>query len=394
MPPVRPFVGLHFDPAVAGPLASLTAPPYDAITEPERERLHRASPFNVVRLILGREQPGDDDRSNKYRRGASLLRDWIDAGVLRPAPGPRVYPYEMSFAGADGVRAVRGVVAEMDLEPFGPTVLPHERILAAPLEDRLRLLRTVPANLSPVYALVAGPVPSVGDFLDAASASPPAMEVPDEAGVRHRMWMVGDGFEDATEALSRGPVMIADGHHRYTVALRYREEMRRRVGPGPWDRMLVLLVDAADEDPPVLPIHRTTRGAVPGGTPGRRVGDLAEILRTIRDEDVTYGEVRRRRGRLEHLVRTLSGDPPTVCALHAEVLASVPDADLAYVPEAAQAEAAVRTGRAAAAFLLPPTRVDRVWRVAAEGTTLPQKSTYFWPKPRTGLVIRPLAPPT
>src|SRR5262245_56699666 len=151
MPRVRPFVGLHFDPVVAGPLASLTAPPYDAITEPERERLHLASPFNVVRLILGRDEPGDDDRSNKYRRGASLLRSWIAEGVLRATEGPRLYPYEMAFPGGGDSRTVRGVVAEMDLVPFGPMLRPHERILPGPLEDRLRLLQAIPANLSPVY---------------------------------------------------------------------------------------------------------------------------------------------------------------------------------------------------------------------------------------------------
>jgi uncharacterized protein (DUF1015 family) len=207
------------------------------------------------------------------------------------------------------------------------------------------------------------------------------------------MWIAEDGFEDAIDDLSRAPVMIADGHHRYTVALRHQEERRRTVGPGPWDAMMVLVVDAAAEDPPVLPIHRTVRRPVPRLRPERPVGDLSEILGGLRDEDVSYGVIERRRDALEHRIGTLTGGPPTVCALHDQLLADVAADDLEYVPEAATALAAVATGRAAVAFLLPPTRVDRVWRVAAAGRSLPQKSTYFWPKPRTGLVIRPLAPP-
>jgi uncharacterized protein (DUF1015 family) len=394
MPKVRPFVGLRFDPGVAGPLQSLTAPPYDVITPAAQDRLYGASPFNVVRLILGRDEPGDDDRENKYTRGASLLRTWLADGVLVPTDAPCVYPYELSFRTAGRRRTLRGLIVEMNLEPFGPTVVPHERILPEPLDDRLRLLRAVPANLSPVYAVVAGPCPALGDLVTRARSAPPAVDVVDEEGTGHRLWAVDGGFDDALAALDPEAVMIADGHHRYTVALRHREEMRSERGPGPWDAMMMFLVDAATEDPPVLPIHRVVRERIAARPGERPVRDLPETLADLRDEDLSYGVVEGHDGTLAHRVGTLPGTPPTVCALHVELLDAVDPHRIDYVPDAVAAEAAAAaSGRDRTAFLLPPTRVDRVWRVAAAGGVLPQKSTYFWPKPRTGLVIRPLAPP-
>jgi uncharacterized protein (DUF1015 family) len=360
------------------------------ITDAERDHLYRASPFNVVRLILARDEPGDDGRADKYTRGARALRSWLDEGILRPTATPCVYPYEMSFRLGGATRSLRGVVVEVDLEPFGPRVVPHERILADPLEDRLRLLRAIPANLSPVYVMVAGPCPPVAEMVARAADAAAPMDFEDEAGTRHRMWAVDGDLDELTGALSTEPMMIADGHHRYTVALRHRVEMNRERGPGPWDRMMVFVVDAATEDPPILPVHRVAAHAAPALASEAPVRDLDEILATIRDEDLTYGVVTMDDGVPSHRIGTLSGSPPAVCALHAGPLGPMDPGTLDYTPHAAEAEAAVVEGRAAAAYLLPPTRVERVWTVGASGATLPQKSTYFWPKPRTGLVIRPL----
>jgi uncharacterized protein (DUF1015 family) len=200
------------------------------------------------------------------------------------------------------------------------------------------------------------------------------------------MWKLGDG-SDISSWLQSDELLIADGHHRYTVALAFRDELRARHGPGPWDRMMMMVVDAGTEDPPVLPIHRVLlSGAQP--TEGRRVRDLAEVLSELRDDELSYGSVTVEDGQPIHRVDELKGEPPTVCALHEQVL---PDADdrLRFVPDAVAAEEAVRVGPAVAAFFLPPTKVERIRSVIDHGRRLPQKSTYFWPKPRTGFVIRP-----
>jgi uncharacterized protein (DUF1015 family) len=394
MPEARPFVGLVYDTAVAGPLEALTTPPYDVISPLDQERFYRASPFNVVRLILSREGANgarSPDSADKYTEAASYLSSWRERGVLRSTPQPSVYPYELQFHLGGTRRRVRGLIAEVDLEPWGGSIVPHERTLAGPIEDRLNLLRAVSANLSPVYTLAVSARRSeaLSGFLDAATSGPPALELADEEGTRHRLWIVPDGAAEPLEAVRAGRLMIADGHHRYTVALAHREEMRSRFGAGPWDAMMMMIVDARAEDPPVLPIHRVVTDGSPPTRLGERVPDLAEILATVSDEHLTFGVVELEDGILIHRVASVRGEPPTVCALHEQVLDRTPDIGLRFVPDASSAEAAVRSGQGRAAFFLPPTKVDRVWKLVAAGRKLPQKSTYFWPKPRTGLVLRP-----
>jgi uncharacterized protein (DUF1015 family) len=363
----------------------VTSPPYDVVAPEQERRLHDASPHNVVRLILGRTESGDDASFNKYTRAASLLRSWEDDGALRATDGPAWYTYAMQFQFQGRERTVRGLICRVAIEPWGGSIIPHEQTFPAPFEDRLALLRAVRANLSPVYALYRGPRPDLADLLAGAQLEPPAAMVVDDEGVEHRLWVLRDG-EGISTWLAEEELLIADGHHRYSVALAFREEMRARHGPGPWDHMMMLLVDAAAEDPPVLPIHRVVlEGAVP--LEGTAVHDLAEVLATLSDDDLTYGTAVRGRDGMAHRVAELKGDPPTVYALHEQVLG---DAKLRFVPDAVRAEELVRSGDADAAFFLPPTRVDRIRSVIERGERLPQKSTYFWPKPRTGMVIRPL----
>jgi len=394
VPEVRPFTGLLYDPTVAGGAEHVTAPPYDLISPIDQDHYYEASPFNVVRLILGKGEPGDDQSMNKYTRASLFLRSWTEQGILKPTSHPSVFPYELDFHLGGRRRRVRGLIAEVALEPWGGSIVPHERTLRGPIEDRLRLLRAVQANLSPVYTVLTGTSSSadLSAFLDTVTSGPPEREVTDEAGTRHRLWVRHSIPEEITRALgNESTMMIADGHHRYTVALAYREEMRAQFGPGPWDSMMAFVVDASAEDPPVLPIHRAVLGGSPKPLPGgERVRDLAEVLATLRDEDMAYGIVIAEDGGLAHHIATLDGHPPAVCALHEQVLDRLGQMELRFLPDAVAAESLVLSGEATAAYLLPPTTVDRVWQIVKGGAKLPQKSTYFWPKPRTGLVIRPL----
>jgi uncharacterized protein (DUF1015 family) len=393
MPNIRPFRGLLYEPEVAGPLEKLTAGPYDNISPVDQGRLYRANPYNVIRLILGKDEPADDVASNKYTRAAEYLGGWRKEGALGATPWPAVYPYEMRFHLGGVWRTVRGLIAEVELEPWGGSIVPHERTLPGPIDDRLRLLRAVRANLSPVYTVFAQSSPVLSDLLGEAMIEAPAREVTDESGTRHRLWVAPNGFEDVAQVIRDRRLMIADGHHRYTVALAYREEMRAKVGPGPWDSMMMLIVDGATEDPPVLPIHRVVTEPTGGrhqAPEGERVRDLAEVFATLRDEDLTVGIVQIEEGQVVHRVATLVGEPPAVCALHAQLLDGLPGIELRFLADAVEAEEAVLSGTASVAYLLPPTKVERVWRLVEAGEKLPQKSTYFWPKPRTGLVIRPM----
>jgi len=401
MPRIRPFRGLLFDRS-AGPLASLTAPPYDVISPMDQDRLYAANEHNIVRLILGRDEPGDDASVNKYTRAATHLRRWRGEGILRATEQPSLYPYELTFRWSGRSHRVRGVIAEVDLEPWGGSIVPHERTMPGPMEDRLSLIRAVRANLSAVYAVSPTVAPDLSGFLAEAMTSPPDREMSDETGTTHRLWVRPDSAS-VRRSLADGSIMIADGHHRYTVALAFKEEMRARQGPGPWDAMMMFIVDAVTEDPPILPIHRVVRpdGDLFGpesdgdlwGTDGSsvvRVRDLAEILASLTDDEMTIGAVSLDGEDIVHRVGRVDGRGPAVCALHERLLDRIDPARLSFVPDAAAAEQAVSSRRAAAAYFLPSTRVDRVWAVVRGQQRLPQKSTYFWPKPRTGMVIRPM----
>ena len=385
MPRISPFPGLLFDPAIAGPLETVTAPPYDVIGEEERRSFLSSSPYSVVHLDLS-ESSGEHDR---YERAAHLLERWRAEGVLSVSAAPCYYAYEMRFRLHARERRIRGLFCALELEEWGGGILPHERTMSGPVEDRLRLLRATRANISAVYGTVAGPVPALASLLDDVTEQAPLCAVEDEEGVAHAMWVVAPDPAIAGW-IGPEPMLIADGHHRYTTALRYRQERRAAEGAGPWDAVLALVVDAGTEVPPVLPFHRLVAGDRPG-LDGVRVHDLQEALAELDDDAMTVGVVTHEAGGLVHRVATLEGDPPTVAALHDLVLGSEADGgSVRFTPDAAVAEAEVRAGTATAAYLLPSTTTDRIRAVVQRGERLPQKSTFFWPKPRTGVVMRAL----
>jgi uncharacterized protein (DUF1015 family) len=288
MPRISPFIGLHFDRARIRSFADVTAPPYDVISPAEHARFLAASPFNVIRLDLGHE-PGRPDGHDRYERAAADLTEWRRAGILVPTPAERYFPYEMTFSLHGRRRRLRGLVAAVDLEDWGGDIVPHERTMAAPVEDRLQLMRALEANLSSIYTVFPGPRPELAEWLDELTEGGAEAELVDADGVEHRMWEASPE-PGVAGWLEREPLMIADGHHRYATALRYRDERRRSAGPGPWDAVLMFLVDGALEEPPVLPFHRVR---LTGRAPvhGARVRDLEEVLETVDDRKVTYGSV-------------------------------------------------------------------------------------------------------
>ena len=386
MPRISPFRGLLFDEARVGPLAAATAPPYDTVDPRLRRRLTSSSSYNIVHLDLPELEFAADAADDQYTGAASLLRRWRDEGALRLLSRPAIYPYEMRFRFEGERRRIRGVICEVELESWGGSIVPHEDTMPGPVEDRLRLARALRINLSAVYALFPGPRPDLRRYLDDVTSSQPLLRVTDEEGVEHRMWVVEGEVPDLPRHDS---LLIADGHHRYTMALRYREEMRAEHGAGPWDRQMMFLVDAAVERPPVLPIHRVLLDAPPP-PPGERVRDLEELSAALDDERLRYGVIRREGGMTVHEIGSVDGEPPTVCALTDRVSALRNVARLRFTHDAVEAEASVRSGEAAAAYLLPPTSAERIRGVIDASERMPQKSTYFWPKPRTGMVLRPL----
>ena len=387
MPRLSPFTGLLYDRSRAGSLEAVTAPPYDTVDVDQQTRLRAASPYNIVHIDLPERRADDVRNDNQYTRAAALLEEWRRDGVLRATAAPALYPYEMRFRYEGAQRRIRGLICQVDVEPWGGAILPHEETLPGPVEDRLRLVRELHLNLSPVYALASDVDGAVPAFLNAQTASAPHASVVDEAGVEHRLWV----SDVPSDPLVVGTLMIADGHHRYAMALRYRDEMRASRGPGPWDALMMLVVDAATEQPPVLPIHRLSPSTA--GIHGERVRGLEEVLAAVDDEALTYGVITSADGAIVHEVARASGRPPTVCAITEQVEALREPSVLRFTPDAVAAEEAIRSRSAATAYLLPSTSPEAIRSVIDAGGRMPQKSTYFWPKPRTGLVLRPLDRP-
>jgi uncharacterized protein (DUF1015 family) len=386
---VSPFRALTYDVAVAGPLDRLTAPPYDVISDPRRDGLLAGSAYNVVHLDLAQGDADPATPGNRYDRAAALLRSWRADGVLTLDLEPCSYAYEMTFALAGEPHAVRGVFVAMELEPWGGAIVPHEDTMPGPVEDRLCLLRATMTHLSAVYGTVAGPVPALRSLLDERTARDPDADVVDEERVRHRLWRLPEEIDVGT-SLRDERLLLADGHHRYTTALAYRDERHAVSGPGPWDRILTLIVDAASEHVPVLPYHRVQIEGEPPGA-GATVPTLERLLDGLDDDAPTYGTVRRLDGGLTYALHRLQGPPPTVEALHRETLdRSAPDDALRFTHDVDDAVAAVASGRAVAAYLLPATTPQRILAVVEAGERLPRKSTFFWPKPRTGMLMMPV----
>jgi uncharacterized protein (DUF1015 family) len=416
------FRGLRFDPGVVGEHAQVTTPPYDVISPEARDAYEAMSPYNVVRLILARPGPDDDpgtrnDGTLGYRHVADLLASWRAEGVLRRDTSPCLYVYEETYQLKGESRVQRGVLASVALDDSGSWVVPHERTMATPVADRLRLLEATGVNLSPVFGVYAG-AGGPAAVLDDVTGTRPELDCVDENGVRHRLWAVDDPERIAAwrERMTSQRVLIADGHHRYRTSLAYRDAMRAAHGdrPGPWDELLMFLVDADLHGPAVLAVHRlladvdgeTVLAGLEGDFAVRRAGSPAEaeeLLGRLPADAVAFGLYAGRRSWV-----LAARDPAGLAAeagrdrrmldvevLHGPVLSKRLDISdfegrVAYQSDLAAAVAAVDQGAAASLLILRPAPFAAVAEIAAGGETLPQKTTYFYPKPRDGLVLRPL----
>jgi uncharacterized protein (DUF1015 family) len=437
VPEIRPFRALRFDSSAITDPALVVAPPYDVIDEAQRRRLVDRHPANVVRLDLPGDERGDE-ADDRYRRAARTLAAWRSDGTIHKDPHPSIYVYEQTYRvpGTDVSRTQRGFFARLRLEAYGPDagVLPHERTMSGPREDRYKLLRATGVNTSPVVVLYDDPAGAGSGVLKAVTSRAADVDLFDDDGVRHRLWAVpadGEAAEAVAPLLASAaavPATIADGHHRYETALRYRDERRmsRSCEEDPaFDYILALFLEASAQPLTVLPTHRILRKLGDDGVErllagldaffeARRVDDAEDLRRTFDAIGLAEGGagrfglwtrsggamLRAKRGAFEPY---LSRGGAAVRALDVsllgvaiEQLAGIgPDAvasgAVAYSKSASEAIDAVdrAVDGADAVFLLEPTPVASINAVARDGDVMPQKSTYFYPKALTGLVINP-----
>jgi len=350
---LRPFAALRYDEERAGPLESLVAPPYDVLSEQERQAYLDKSPYNVVHLTL----PDSEEQA------ASGFAAWREDGVLREE-SPSFWALEQDYVGPDGVaRTRRGIVASLKVEPYeSGAVLPHERTHREAREGRLRLVRAVGAQLEPIFLLYEG-LPPVGN-----PEGEPELEVEGA-----KLWRLSE-TDAIVEAFADRQLMIADGHHRYETTVEYAQ-----AGGSPW--MMVVLVSTSDPGLTIFPTHRTAASFDASNSQlladGNDPRTALDSLPQDRPAAVVYTRDR---------VAVAEGEPGQLDTQLVESLAR----DVGYAAYVDEAIAAVDEGRAEVAFLLRPTKIEDVFAFAKRGEVLPPKTTYFYPKLLSGLLFHPL----
>jgi uncharacterized protein (DUF1015 family) len=354
---VKPFRAVRYSEG-AGPLDTLVAPPYDVISPPEREQLAARNPHNVVHLTL----PADEAEAGR------TWRVWREDGTLSDETEPTVWWLSQDYVGPDGVARTReGLVAALEVEPYeNRMVLPHERTHRGPKEGRLRLLREVRAQLEPLFFLYEGAPPAT------RPERGPDLEVEGA-----RLWRLPpDGI---AEAFADRQLLIADGHHRYETALAYHEE----AGTPESAYVLAVLVSLDDPGLMIFPTHRLFEHEPVEKLPAEPLAEPSAALEALEQAPPDRAAAVVYRGSGAELA--VDGNE-----LDVQLVARLGHDGISYTPDWREAVRAVDEGEAAVAVLMRPTRIEDVFAVAQRGETMPQKSTYFYPKLVSGLLFLPL----
>jgi uncharacterized protein (DUF1015 family) len=394
MPLLDAFAGIRYS---SGDLKDVVCPPYDIISPEQQDALYERDPHNAVRLELARGAGVE-----RYESAAATFQEWLGGDVLVADDQPCLYVYRQDFVSPDGSRRhVAGVIGALRLEPFGDKsgVLPHERTMEGPKKDRLALLRACPVNVSPIYAIYRGGGELV-PFFDSLQNRPTDARFADDDETLHRVWVIRAPaeIEMLRAAHERGPLVIADGHHRYETALAYKEE--RGPAPGPHDSIMCFCVDADSEGLVVLPYNRALRASVASPDLAARLEERfpanpsndhpftfvlpdRDVAASASDEDVVavVGE------------RATAWRDLDVVALHEAVLPTVlPEGieELTFSKDPAHIRSLVADGWTAG-VLLEAVSAPAIVDVARSGERMPQKASYFWPKAATGMVFRSLS---
>ena len=428
MASIRPFRGVRYNQAKVGDLSAVVAPPYDVISPEDQEWYYNRHPNNVVRLILPRENAESGSFRGKYEGAAVCLNDWLKAGTLTRDDEPCLYACKQEYEVRGRRKSRLGVTCLVRLEDFERrTVLPHENILARPLEDRLNLIRATQSNFDSVFGLHADR--RVAEILRPLLSGPPDAFAIDKAGVRCEIKRISDPatIEAIARILAEEAIVIADGHHRYSAALAYRDEMRARAGTAdpdaPYEFVMMTLVSLEDEGLIVLPTHRLVRNLpnfnaasfllqvkelfdVKETPPERLEGTVESLAPEGHVFGLYLGGRRSYTLKLRPTVKPeLLIDSPgsdalkrlDVSVLHSLVLERLlnigarnlsAQSNLSYTRDTAEAMGSVDRGECQMLILMNPPRVEEVKAVAAAGDRMPQKSTFFYPKLLTGMVMR------
>jgi uncharacterized protein (DUF1015 family) len=443
---VRPLCALHYDPEKVSELGLCLCQPYDVISPQMQEEYYRQHPYNVIRLILNKERPGDDERENPYTRASRLLSQWRDGGILKQTRRPSFYVYEQEFDIPEiGRKKVKGFIGLVRLQDYeSGRILPHEKIMTRPMEDRVRLTQTTATQFEYIWGIYQDRAYVIDNLLDEAEQETPIVDFYEEKTfVKHRMWRMLDPArcEAIRRTMDRLRIYIADGHHRYQAMLNIRTEMRQRypeAGPeAPWEFIMMFLVNSEHEGLTILPTHRLLFDL------DLKRRSLSELHLSIQEhfhvKSYPFANHNEKEARRRWLRDLRDAEPGVhkfgalLAGLNRYFLITLKDAEayeemvdldntsawklldvnilntlilnrivglteeelaaqrnVRYTKDLEEAAALVRLGQMQVALILNATRLSDIITIAENGERMPRKSTHFYPKPLSGLVFYPM----
>lgn len=431
MADIKPFAGLRYNTEIVGDLTSVTTPPYDVISPEEQERFYRMHPFNVIRLEYGKDLPEDDENHNKYTRAAKFLNEWIESGVLKFEDKESLYIYGQEFTAPDGRRlSYKGLMCLVKLEEFEKgVILPHEETLSKAKSDRMNLLQSTYSNFSSIYSLYMDEKQEITPVLNACSEAAPDISFVADDGVTQNLWVLSDEeiIHTICTAFKNKQLFIADGHHRYETALQFRNKMHALEAyssPEKFDYVMMFLADMEDDGLLVLPTHRMLHNLDTFTESGliERIGQNFDVEKTFLLEDDAARSIEAAIAEKEHAFGLYTGEDYfytltlkdiqaqrdalpeksnayndlDVAVLHTLILEQILGIGqndmrggeyISYTRDSAEAVDAVRNGGFQCSFFLNPTKISDIKAISLENEKMPQKSTYFYPKLITGIVM-------
>jgi len=440
MAEVIPFNGILYNPRRISNLADVATPPYDVISKDEQLNFHLKHPQNIIRLILGNETENDDEKNNRYTRAAGFFNEWISEDILIRDVTPAFYITSVGFT-VDGISTNRfGLIALVRLEPFEKgVILPHEKTYSKVKSERLLLMKACHANFSPVFSIYPGKLDALNALEKDIYSRSADSDLTDDKGHRHRLWKITD--QDITKSISASfknrTLYIADGHHRYETALNYRtwesENNPRFSSDHPSNYIMMYLCSMEDPGLIILPAHRLLTCVTASNLsdfilkaseyfdiitiePDKNDPERAQSLfiSSLRSEGATNKIGVLLKNSNNFYVLSLKAGimqkkyenefPESLMNLDVTVLTKLILMDIlgidqtgfdnekliTYSSSDKEAIGYISSGRYDIAFILNPTKIEQVRRIAGEGLIMPRKSTYFYPKVITGQVLNKL----
>jgi len=422
MAEIKPFRGIIYNQEKIKDLAKVMAPPYDVISPLEQQLYYKSHPYNVIRLILGRELPQDSEKENKYTRAHRFFREWLSRGILKKEKDPAIYVYEKehSLKGRDGRR--KGFLALMKLEKFGTGIIfPHEQTFPKPGTDRLRLLESCRANFNPIFCLYSDSLHLIDQHLEEKEAM---FELKDPDGVKHVVGRINnkDTLRKICKGLEDKKIFLADGHHRYLTALKFRDAEKKQSvsSKRSQDFLLIYFLNMETDAVTILPVHRVIGGLTPEQVSKLRskMGDFFQIEVLTFNSNTEAVQRKEMSERIDNSQDSLAfgmycGENKYYVLklkdsekfLAEKINTAILDAvlrkilkrnqlekgrEIDFIKDETEAVELIRAGKYQIAFFLKPLSLKEVRETSLAGKILPPKSTYFYPKPLSGLVMRDL----